>query len=292
MLLKDLIHQGIVTVSSSYPEREAREMVMIYLCEKIGVKRYTHIIEPDYELEESVVETALSAFKRLSSGEPLQYIMGHTTFYGRSFRVSSHTLIPRPETELMCRMAIERICKLYQPHILDVCTGSGCIAWTLALELPGASVSAVELSENALSVASSQEFSTEISEKGIRKPVFFKADVLETDGLNKLFSGEKFDLIISNPPYVMDCEKVMMRSNVLDYEPHMALFVSDDDPLVFYRALAHWAAALLSLDGIGLVEINESLGERTAEVFRLAGFGKVEVFKDLYDKDRYVCFSY
>lgn len=293
MLLKDLIQSGVEAVSVTYPEREAKEIVMTLLCEELGVRRYTHIVEPDFAVTDEQAENARSVFERLASGEPLQYVMGKAAFYGRSFHVSPHTLIPRPETEQLCRMAIDR-CRLTQvvkPRILDMCTGSGCIAWTLALELPGAEVSAVDLSEGALSVASSQDFSEEMKVTGAGSPVFDKADVLNNDSLDNLFGGEKFDLIVSNPPYVMNSEKAMMRTNVLDHEPHMALFVSDDDPLIFYRAVSHWAATLLSSDGTGLVEINEALGEETADVFRSAGFGKVEVMKDLYDKDRFVLFS-
>jgi release factor glutamine methyltransferase len=173
-----------------------------------------------------------------------------------------------------------------------MCTGSGCIAWTLALELPRSSVVAVDLSEGALAVASSQSFTEETALTGASSQQFFKADVLrsaEESGLESL--SARFDLILSNPPYVIDSEKSLMRSNVLDHEPHMALFVPDSDPLVFYRAVASWAQKLLSPDGVGIVEINEALGNETADVFRQAGFSRVSVEKDLYDKDRFVRFS-
>ena len=294
MLLKELISQGIQTISQSYPETEAREMVFACLEHILGTRRHTHIVEPEYQVPQEQEASVSAAFARMSAGEPLQYVTGQAFFYGRSFHVTPDTLIPRPETELLCRMAVDdmKIRSKTSPRILDMCTGSGCIAWTLALELPASEVKAVDLSDGALAVASAQDFSEEISLTGANAPEFSKADVLKSP----LESGEEslrglFDLIVSNPPYVMDLEKALMRSNVLDHEPHMALFVPDADPLVFYRAVASWASMLLAPDGEGIVEINEALGEETAEVFRSAGFLGVKVEKDLYEKDRFVRFS-
>ena len=300
MRLADLIKKGKETVSSLYPEREAGEMVFAYLEEAIGTKRHTHIVEPEYEVVPEKADSALSAFRRMAAGEPLQYIIGKAWFYGRQFHVTPAVLIPRPETEVLCQTALEYISKnaIQTPGILDLCTGSGCIAWTLALEKPAAEVLAVDISDGALSVASSQNFSEETSRTGARSPRFLKADVLaapETSAELALAAqsdseSQKFDIIVSNPPYVMDKEKALMRTNVLDHEPHLALFVADDDPLIFYRAVAQWAAKLLKRGGYGLVEINEALGEQTADVFRQAGFTKVSVIKDLSDRDRFVEF--
>ena len=293
MLLKELIHQGIQTISQFYPEMEAREMVFACLEHIIGTRRHTHIVEPGYEVPQEQVASVSAAFVRMAAGEPLQYVTGQAFFYGRSFHVTPDTLIPRPETELLCRMAVDdmKIRRRTSPRILDMCTGSGCIAWTLALELPSAELVAVDLSEGALSVATSQDFSEETAITGAGAPIFCRADVLKSplESVHEALCGQ-FDLIVSNPPYVMDSEKALMRSNVLDHEPHMALFVPDSDPLVFYRAVASWASMLLAPDGAGIVEINEALGEETAEVFRSAGFTGVRVEKDLYEKDRFVCF--
>ena len=287
MLLKELIQKGISTISTLYLEIEAREMVLAYLQDTIGIKRHTHIIEPEYEVVEEAAAEALLAFERLAAGEPLQYVTGAAYFYGRCFNVTPATLIPRPETELLCRMAVEAAVKP-APRVLDLCTGSGCIAWTLALELPQSEVVAVDLSEDALEVASGQDFSEEMQLTGAHAPTFIKADVLAD-----LHSVEgKFDILLSNPPYVMDSEKALMRMNVLDHEPHMAIFVPDSDPFVFYRAVADRAAELLGPDGMGIVEINEALGEETADVFRARGFAKTEVVQDLYEKDRFVRFSW
>lgn len=285
MLLKDIIRKGTEAISSLYPEREAREMVLAYLEHRIGTSRHTHIIDPSYEVPESVCEDIFSAYVRMASGKPLQYVTGRAYFYGREFHVTPDVLIPRPETEVLCRAAIEHIAG--KGSVIDLCTGSGCIAWTLALEKPGTEVVAVDISEGALGVAAGQDFSEEMSRTGASAPRFVQTDVLEEPGTEL----GMFDVLVSNPPYVMDSEKVLMRSNVLDHEPHLALFVPDDDPLLFYRAVARWALKLLKPGGYGIVEINEALGPETEDVFRSAGFIYVHTIKDLNEKDRFVAFS-
>ena len=288
MLLTQLIKDGAGRLSDLYPDQEAREIVFACLEHFVGTKRHTHIIEPLYDVEEQQASVVMQAFERLAAGEPLQYVTGKAYFYGREFHVTSDTLIPRPETELLCRMSVEGASKS-ESRVLDLCTGSGCIAWTLALELPKAHVTAVDISDGALAVASSQDFAEEMSRTGASAPVFIKTDVLAGP---ESFERKQYDIILSNPPYVMDKEKALMRSNVLDHEPHLALFVSDSDPLIFYRAVADWAFELLAPEGFGVVEINEALGEETADVFRSKGFSNAEVVKDLYEKDRFVRFSW
>ena len=280
MLLRDLISKGTETISQAFPEREAREMVLMFLQHSIGTSRHTHILEPLYEVSEEASAEALGAFGRMASGEPIQYIIGKAYFYDREFKVTPDVLIPRPETELLVREAVNwaRRSGRRSLRILDLCTGSGCIAWSMALELPGSEVTAVDISDGALAVAAGQKFECD------NAPKFIKADVLAgpVEGLGA------FDMILSNPPYVMDSEKALMRRNVLDHEPWLALFVSDDDPLIFYRAVAAWAKQLLKSDGLCLVEINESLGRQTAKVFEDTGFRDVEVLQDLNSRDRFI----
>ena len=280
MLLRELISKGTETISQAFPEREAREMVLMFLQHSIGTSRHTHILEPLYEVSEEASAEALGAFGRMASGEPIQYIIGKAYFYDREFKVTPDVLIPRPETELLVREAVNwaRRSGRRSLRILDLCTGSGCIAWSMALELPGSEVTAVDISDGALAVASGQKFECDAP------PKFIKADVLAgpVEGLGA------FDMILSNPPYVMDSEKALMRRNVLDHEPWLALFVSDDDPLIFYRAVAAWAKQLLKSDGLCLVEINESLGRQTAKVFEDTGFRDVEVLQDLNSRDRFI----
>lgn len=291
MLLKVLINKGVETISSLYPEGEAREMVYAFLEHHIGTKRHTHIVEPTYEVTQEAAEGALAAFERMAAGEPLQYVAGKADFYGREFRVTPDVLIPRPETEILCRTALDLLSVPgAEPKILDMCTGSGCIAWTLALERPGTEVVAVDISDGALEVASSQDFADEIKRTGAYAPAFVKADVLADVPAHGHFA-KVFDVILSNPPYVMDKEKALMRTNVLDHEPHLALFVSDEDPLLFYRAVARWASRLLSSTGFGVVEINEAFGAETAQVFIDAGFPISRVLQDFSGRDRFVQFS-
>jgi release factor glutamine methyltransferase len=239
-----------------------------------------------YEVVDDLAEVALAAFQRMASGEPLQYVIGKAWFYNREFKVSPDVLIPRPETEVLVSEAISGS---RPSRVLDLCTGSGCIAWTLALEMPGTEVVAVDISYEALKVASSQEFSREMAKTGALAPEFIQSDVLAEE-LDPAIEG-KFDILVSNPPYVMNKEKELMRANVLDHEPHLALFVPDDDPLLFYRAIAGHASRFLSPEGFGLVEINEALGEETADVFRASGF-EARVIRDLSDKDRFVRFEF
>ena len=288
MLLKDLINKGAETVSVMYPEREAREMVFAFLEHHLGTRRHTHIVEPGYEVPDEAASVAVAAFERMASGEPLQYVTGKANFYGRDFHVTPSVLIPRPETELLCRMAVD-VAAECQFNILDLCTGSGCIAWTMSLECPGADVTAVDISDGALEVASGQNFTEEMERTGAKAPAFCKADVLAGPESFAL-SDRRYDIILSNPPYVMDKEKALMRTNVLEHEPHLALFVSDEDPLVFYRAVAGWASALLAPDGTCIVEINEALGQETAQVFLDAGFSSAETVKDFSERDRFVIF--
>ena len=288
MLLRELISKGTETISQAFPEREAHEMVLMFLQHSIGVTRHTHILEPSYEVTEEASAEAMRAFGRMAAGEPVQYIIGKAYFYDREFNVTPDVLIPRPETELLVREAVNwaRRSGRETMRIADLCTGSGCIAWSMAMELPGAEVTAVDISDGALAVAAGQQYGSAAAgcPCEVVAPKFIKADVLAgpVEGLGT------FDMILSNPPYVMDSEKALMRKNVLEHEPWLALFVPDDDPLLFYRAVAAWARQLLKPDGLCLVEINEALGRQTAEVFEDAGFRDVEVLQDLNSRDRFV----
>ena len=288
MKLTELINVGKKRLSVLYPEKEAAQMVFSYLEYSLGTKRHTHLIEPDYEVDTQRASLALDAFGRMSEGEPLQYVTGISWFYDRPFKVSPAVLIPRPETELL----VHEMLKEMPASVLDLCTGSGCIAWTLALELPGTEVLAADISDEALEVAISQDFSEEISRTGAKAPTFVKADVLKPAlDLTSPVTPRRFDAIVSNPPYVMDSERELMRQNVLEHEPHLALFVPDEDPLLFYRALARHSATHLSASGVGLVEINEALGKQTSAVFQERGF-ETEVLTDFSGRDRFVKFRF
>lgn len=412
MQLQGFIDWAVCSLRDLYPEHEARNMVDILLEERTGRKGWFAVAHPDFELCAAELPGLKDDVARLCTGEPLQYVLGFAWFYSRRFRVSPAVLIPRPETEILVDTVLSRLSDFAHsaassqgvngssgqglgnvrvcgdnvmpgcsPKILDLCTGSGCIAWTLALECPNASVTALDISREALALARTQFPPDSLAPAGAvfgaspavaplatsagastafpavasgtspaaspvaspvaspasspaaspaaspasspasspaaflvaspaafpvaspsgavsegERVVFVEADVLDLS--EKGISGDcsemglgKFDVIVSNPPYVMDKEKSQMRTNVLDYEPSIALFVPDDDPLIFYRAIAHHASRLLTDRGWGIVEINSLLANQTADCFRTAGFPTVSVLSDLSGRPRFVHFS-
>ena len=298
MFLRVFIKESIASLERLYPAPEARNIVMLLCQALLGVKSYTHITEPQTVIPPSSQPALDSAMERLLSAEPLQYVLGSASFYGREFRVTPAVLIPRPETELLVSLALSRLRALSSEsslpahfrlggspsgfRVLDLCTGSGCIAWTIALEMPGTEVLALDISDSALEIAKSQAFQTPVP------PQFLKADILDSE---QAFDHGRFDLILCNPPYIMNKEKPFMRSNVLKYEPGLALFVDDSDPLIFYRAAARWAQRFLVPGGAAFFEINEQLGEQTAESILSFGFLNLPIHRDFAEKNRIVSFS-
>lgn len=298
MLLAEFVKAGTKALESLYPQKEARSIVLMLCEEVLGTENYTHIVEPEFKIDDKKLPDLEAAMERLKKMEPVQYVLGHTEFYGRTFKVDPAVLIPRPETELLCRDAIKlgmRVYRMRSPYgknaepvrILDLCTGSGCIAWTMALSIPGSRVTAVDISDAALEVAAGQDFAAELKSKETFRPEFIKADVLDSEQEIEL---GPFDMVLSNPPYIMESEKEDMRRNVLEYEPESALFVPDDDPLLFYRAIARWSQRFMSPDGVGLSEVNETLARQTETVFRAAGYAHTEIVRDLSDKNRYIIY--
>lgn len=298
MLLAEFVKAGTKALESLYPQKEARSIVLMLCEEVLGTENYTHIVEPEFKIDDKKLPELEAAMERLKKMEPVQYVLGHTEFYGRTFKVDPAVLIPRPETELLCRDAIKlgmRVYRMRSPYgknaepvrILDLCTGSGCIAWTMALSIPGSRVTAVDISDAALEVAAGQDFASELKSKETFRPEFIKADVLDSEQEIEL---GPFDMVLSNPPYIMESEKEDMRRNVLEYEPESALFVPDDDPLLFYRAIARWSQRFMSPDGVGLSEVNESLARQTETVFKAAGYAHTEIVRDLSDKNRYIVY--
>lgn len=299
MLLVDFLKEGTRSLESLYPTAEARNLVSLLCQELIGVQNYTHIIEPQYVIAKKDEPLLEAGLERLKTGEPIQYVVGGCEFCGRRFHVTPDTLIPRPETEMLVREAIkvaDRLHRLRSPYgkgaepvrVLDLCTGSGNIAWSVALGVPGVQVVGVDISDGALEVARGQNFAAELKATGALAPTFVKADVLDP---GQDFPWGPFDLILSNPPYIQEKEKAAMRCNVLDYEPALALFVPDEDPLLFYRAVAAWSIRFFTPDGMGFSEINEELGTDTLEAFRAAGFQEVELLNDFFDKNRFIFYK-
>ena len=216
--------------------------------------------------------------QQVNNHRPIQYILGECQFYGRTFAVSEDVLIPRPETEELVREVIHYCKQQRRPlRIIDIGTGSGCIPITLALESKDTEVYATDVGENALTIA-------KLNAQSLHASVQFNLhDILKEDLMVK-----KIDVVVSNPPYITHSEKDKMKKNVLQFEPHLALFVPDDDPLLFYKAIAAKSKKVLNDGGLIAVEINEQSGNNVATLFSDTGFTSVEVIKDIFGNERIV----
>ena len=262
-----------------YPAQEVKAIAFRLLEHYTDIPSYKYVAEPDLPLSDARQEASLlAALDDLATCRPLQYVLGFTEFSGHRFKVGDGCLIPRPETEELVSRIIDDLSGTEisdEPfNILDICTGSGCIAWSLAAAFPEAMVYGCDLSDAALRYACRQRVKVHGA-----KPIFFSADVLAAPPAGL----PKFDVIVSNPPYICESERAAMRSNVLDFEPAEALFVPDEDPLRFYRAVARWADALLRPDGHLYLEINERFGPAVAALFPNS-----RVLQDLSGRDRFV----
>ncbi len=237
----------IAKLAEIYGEREACSIIKLYK-EEIG--------------ELSVVD-----MERLLSCEPVQYVIGRAHFYGREFYVNPSTLIPRGETEELVHLVISDLNSNFSGTIVDIGTGSGIIATTLSLELPHAKVSALDISEKAIetAMASARELNAEVN--------FLVQDIFTAQAL-------EYDIVVSNPPYIRESEKAQMHNNVLDYEPHTALFVPDNDPLIFYREIARKTPNVLYF------EINEALGIEIEKMLKQEGFSEIIIINDLHNRPR------
>jgi len=217
------------------------------------------------------------AIAKLKNYEPIQYILGNTEFYGLIFEVNPSVLIPRPETEELVSWIIDDCKDRQDICVLDIGTGSGCIAISLAKNLKHAKVYALDVSEDALKLAKLNASKNEVDIE------FIEADILDCD-----LGNIKFDVIVSNPPYVRELEKEAMSANVLNHEPHLALFVKNDDALLFYRKIAEISENILKPNGQLYFEINESLGEPTKELLANNSFNNIELKMDIFEKDRMI----
>lgn len=285
------LYDNLLQQITVYENQEAKEIVFWLMEFYLGLKKIDILSNKNIEKEidwENIIE-------RINSHEPIQYILGETEFYGRKFLVNESVLIPRPETEELVAFIVKnsqqaQIDNLEQHstfrNILDLGTGSGCIAISLAKELPNSQVFAYDISEKALETA---EKNAKLNEANV---VFEKVDILRiaTNPKHSISNLEPqyFDIIVSNPPYVTKHEIERMQKNVLDFEPHLALFVEDTEPLIFYEAIADIASKKLNNNGLVAVEINEALGKETANVFIKKGFSEVQIIKDIHQKDRFV----
>lgn len=265
-----------------YGSNEANALIMILLEHYFGIDRVKIAMDPELRLSESELLTLHFAVKELLKNKPIQYILGETEFCGMRFLVDENVLIPRPETEEMVSMIVSRRDKACFVRtgcdVLDIGTGSGCIAISLAKLLKNSSVTAVDVSEKALEVAKKNAAANNVNVN------FINDDILNPK--NPELLENKFDIIVSNPPYVCESEKSEMRANVLDYEPSTALFVSDNDPLVFYRKILEFAQKSLKTNGEVWFEINEKFGNEMKNLCHEMGFKNAEIIKDFRERDR------
>jgi release factor glutamine methyltransferase len=270
---KELFQDLVSKVTLPADRGEIQSLIYLLLEKKL------HLTKTDILSGKSITipipQELYIAIQRINQHEPIQYILGTAQFYGRWFQVNTSVLIPRPETELLVNEVIKRA-KSSQNNlqILDIGTGSGCIAITLALEIPESKVTAMDISEGALACANQN---ADHMHAAIRLQ---KSDILKDE------IETKFDIIVSNPPYIAMDEKVSMNRNVLEHEPHLALFAPEQDPLAFYKAIAHKSKSALAPSGVVWVEINQRYGNEVKNIFEIQGFKHTQIIKDLDSKDR------
>ena len=268
---KELFNELVNQVRLDETRDEICSIIYLLLENKFGLTKVE--VMTGKEIEPVKLDYFNDIIQRINRHEPIQYVLGKAEFYGRAFAVDGSVLIPRPETELLIRAVLKE--KKFSPTILDIGTGSGCIAITLAVEIPSSEVYAIDISKEALTVAQQNA-------KNLKAKVnFSKFDILANEKLE-----HRFDIIVSNPPYIAESEKKEMNSNVLDFEPPLALFVTDKDPLVFYKVIARRGKSLLKPGGKIFVEINERFGKELKQHFRNEGYGNVSIEKDINNKDR------
>ena len=284
MKIKEYKTKFIAELLPFYDEMEAESFFYLILENQRQLRRIDLALNIDlfFSVEEILIWNAI--LEKLQLEIPIQYILGTTHFYGLEFNVNENVLIPRPETEELVEWIISsavNMPKFKNTKILDIGTGSGCIAISLAKNIPNAEVSAIDISENALAVAKEN---ADLNKVAI---AFIQRNILETNDL-----GQQFDIIVSNPPYVRNLEKDEIKRNVLANEPHLALFVEDNDALIFYRKITELATKNLSAEGKLFFEINQYLGKETVELLEKMHFKNSELRKDIYGNDRMIACNF
>jgi len=320
MVYKEFIARTEEELEKVYPREEGRSIAVRLLQHFCGLSSYEHIVEPFGEIPGDKLLLLKSAAGQLAAARPLQYVLGFEEFCGHKFFVKEGVLIPRPETEELVRWVVEEIAEmlnttnpqLSKPYksshpgrtiqalnndrpmlILDAACGSGCIGISLACELPGSEVFMCDISKEALEVSAininSFGAKTPILHSVLPKlPKLFYGDLLAGPSSQAFIGHSSLDVLISNPPYIRESERALMHKNVLDYEPSLALFVPDNNPLIFYEALANWGVELLRPGGLLFLEINESLGKETIEMLASHGYSNILLRRDINGRERMV----
>lgn len=274
--IRQLTQYALQELKDTYIPQEIQSICRIVYLDVLQFTKIDIHIRKNEILDESFVDKFFDIVRLLKMGQPLQYILGETEFSGMKFGLNSSTLIPRPETEELVLLAKERLSA--GKRVLDIGTGSGCIAISLSAACPEAQVTGIDISPEAVETARKNAIRNGVdTEFQIRDILHFEEE-----------EWQPYDLIVSNPPYVRECEKQEMQRQVLDHEPHRALFVPDSDPLLFYRRIAEFGCRYLIPGGYLYFEINEALGNETADLLKKHNYREVQVIKDLFGKDRFI----
>ena len=284
MKIKDYKINFINSLLPFYDEMEAESFFYLILENRYQLRRIDLALDADKEFSDAEISNWNVILEKLKTQIPIQYILGTTHFYGSEFIVDENVLIPRPETEELVDWIVKLNTKLSKKKdlkILDIGTGSGCIAISLAKNILNSAVFAVDVSEKVLAVAEKNATLNKVT------VTFLHKNILETNHLD-----QKFDIIVSNPPYVRNLEKAEIKPNVLENEPHLALFVPDNDPLIFYKKIAELAAANLNPNGQLFFEINQYLGKETQDLLESLGLKNIELRKDIYGNDRMIACNF
>ena len=282
MILKEFKLFFNEALSAIYPKTEIDSFFFILMEEKLKLQRIDTVLNSDLLITNKNLIDLKNIVKRLQKEEPIQYIIGNTEFYGLPFLVDKNTLIPRTETEELVAWVLDEIKvltnnKITELSILDIGTGTGCIPISLAKNLTSLNISAIDISPEALLIARQNAILNKVTIE------FIELDILNAESL-----PQEYDVIISNPPYVRELEKEEIKNNVLENEPHLALFVADENPLIFYNKIADLAKQQLSKNGMLFFEINQYLGKETVNMLVKKGFKNIQLKKDLFGNDRMI----
>ncbi|MDO6605463.1 peptide chain release factor N(5)-glutamine methyltransferase [Arenibacter palladensis] len=278
MLLKEIKNIYHLELDPLFPKEEVDSFFYLVIDHYLGLERFVLAMQPNLVVSKDNEEPLFYALSQLKLERPIQYILGKAHFCDLEFGVDENVLIPRPETEELVYWILNEVqqgTRQERLRILDIGTGSGCIAISLAKNLPNAKVYALDISKKALQIARQNAVDNEVD------IVFLEADILSMEGFK-----DKFDVIVSNPPYVRELEKKEMKNNVLEHEPGLALFVSDGDPLIFYKKITLFALNHLKTSGMLFFEINQYLGEEMKQLLEAGNFSEIELRKDMYGNDR------
>ena len=273
--IKDIYHKEL---DENYPKEEVDSMFYLMIEHFLGLEQFILAIDPGIVITKEEEQYMFEGLSKLKKEQPIQYVLGETTFMDFKIMVNESVLIPRPETEELVNWVLEDIENLDDNlKIIDIGTGSGCIAISLSKLKPNIRATAMDISKSALEVAKKNALENDVDIE------FIQADILKIPSLK-----ENYDIIVSNPPYVREMEKDKMHNNVLKNEPYLALFVPDEDPLLFYRPLAKLAKNCLTPKGVLYMEINQYLGKEVKEVLEESGFAEIELRKDIFGNDRMI----